>query len=40
MVLWLFTGIVAVLLGYGLWRLAAFVARKLTQAVSHSETRR
>lgn len=35
-VVWLITGVLAVLLGYGLWRLARFVVRKLTSIFDHN----
>jgi len=39
LVVWLLTGVVAVLLGYGLWRLATMVVRKITSSLDHTERR-
>lgn len=33
-IVWLLTGVLAVLVGYGLWRLGGFVVRTLTSANS------
>ena len=39
LVVWLLTGVVAVLLGYGMWRLATMVIRKVASSLNRPERR-